>query len=78
MAIVVPAALSMLPMPAMAADETSPAGPGMSALETIGIFVLLPVSLYGLVWLLWSIPHWRREIATPATGENWNPQPALK
>jgi len=52
------------------------AGDGLSVLETFGIFVLLPVSLYGLIWILWSIPKWRRDASAPATGENWNPRPS--
>lgn len=66
-------ALALAPMPAMAADSTDD---GLSVLETVGLFVLLPVSLYGVIWLLWSIPKWRRDASAPATGENWNPRPS--
>ena len=66
-------ALTLAPMPALAADGTDG---GLSVLETVGIFVLVPVSIYGVIWLLWSIPKWRRDASAPATGENWNPRPA--
>lgn len=56
-------------------DAGEEAGPGMSVLETVLWFVALPGALIGLVWFLWSIPAWRRR-STPATGDNWNPQPS--
>ena len=62
------AALALTPAPAMAAD-------GMTVLETVGIFVLLPVAIYGAIWLLWSIPAWRRDASAPRTGDAWNPKP---
>lgn len=64
--------LALAPIPALAADG---ADSGLSVLETVGIFVLCPLSIYGVIWLLWSIPKWRREALAPATGENWNPNP---
>ena len=67
--------LALAPMPAQAA-VSEPAR--LSVLETVGIFVLLPVSIYGVIWLLWSIPKWRRDALAPATGENWNPQPPTR
>lgn len=56
-------------------DAGEEAGPGMSVLETVLWFIGLPGALIGLVWFLWSIPSWRRN-STPATGDNWNPQPS--
>jgi hypothetical protein len=73
LAIAVTTALALAPLPAQAADG---AETGLSTLETVGIFVLGPVSIYGVIWLLWSIPKWRREASAPATGETWNPRPA--
>lgn len=67
--------LGLAPMPAQAAAGS---GAGLSVLETVGLFVLLPVSIYGLIWLLWAIPKWRRDALAPATGENWNPQPPTR
>jgi hypothetical protein len=68
--------LALTPTPALATEGIAGgAGDGLSVLETVGIFVLLPASLYGLIWLLWSIPKWRREASAPATGEKWNPRP---
>jgi len=63
------AALVLTPAPAMAEDS-------MSTLETVGVFVLLPVTIYGVIWLLWSIPAWRRDALAPRTGDAWNPRPA--
>lgn len=70
-------AIATSPVSAMAyqRDAGDEPGAGMSVLETVGIFVLLPLGIWGVVWLLWSIPKWRRE-AGPATGEQWNPQPS--
>lgn len=70
-------ALASSPLPALAyaRDAGDDPGPGMSVLETVGIFVLLPMGIWGVIWLLWSIPKWSRE-AGPATGEQWNPQPS--
>lgn len=70
-------ALACSPIPAMAyqRDAGDEPGSGMSVLETVGIFVLLPLGIWGVVWLLWSIPKWSRE-AGPATGDQWNPQPS--
>lgn len=73
LAITATSALALAPVPAFAADG---ADGSLSVLETVGIFVLLPVSIYGVIWLLWSIPKWRREGHAPSTGENWNPRPA--
>lgn len=60
--------------PAMAA-ESDPAGAGMSVIETLAVFVGLPLAIWGAIWLLWSIPKWR-SADHPATGEHWNPRPA--
>lgn len=70
-------ALLAVPSPAMAymRDAGDEPGSGMSVLETVGVFVLLPLAIWGVIWLLWSIPKWRRD-AGPATGEQWNPQPS--
>lgn len=70
------AAVALAPTPAFAAESgvNAPgAGAGLSVLETVGLFVLAPLSIYGVIWLLWSIPKWRRD--APSTGENWNPHP---
>ncbi len=69
--IAVTASLAFAPMPAHAAEGTAP---GLSMLETVGIFVLAPLSIYGVIWLLWSIPKWRRDGTAPKTGEHWNPR----
>lgn len=76
-ALAIASSLALIPTPAFATEGIAGgAGAGLSVLETVGIFVLLPVSLYGVIWLLWSIPKWRRDASAPATGENWNPRPA--
>ena len=69
--------LALLASPAAAytRDAGDEPGPGMTVLETVGIFVLLPLGIWGVIWLLWSIPKWHRE-AGPATGQEWNPQPS--
>ena len=68
MASIATATLALTPAPAMAADN-------MSVLETVGIFVLLPVAIYGAIWVLWSIPAWRREANAAHAGDAWNPNP---
>lgn len=35
-------------------------GPGMSVLQTIATFVLLPIGIFAVVSLLWAIPNWRK------------------
>lgn len=72
LALTVVSSAALAPIPAQAADGS---GAGLSVLETVGIFVLGPLSIYGVIWLLWSIPKWRREASAPSTGENWNPRP---
>lgn len=67
--------LLVSPASAYTRDAGDEPGPGLSVLETVGIFVLLPLAIWGVIWLLWSIPKWRRE-AGPATGQEWNPQPS--
>ncbi len=62
-------ALMLTPAPAMAEDS-------MSTLETVGVFVLLPITIYGVIWVLWSIPAWRRDVLAPRTGDAWSPKPA--
>jgi hypothetical protein len=63
-------------MPAQASipDAGSEAGEGLSVLETVFWFVGLPTVMWFVIWLLWSIPKWRK-INFPQTGENWDPQP---
>ena len=73
LAIALTALLALAPMPAHAADGNDQS---LSILETVGIFVLAPLSIYGLIWLLWSIPGWRRASSAPTTGEHWIPRPA--
>lgn len=72
LAIALTALLALAPMPAHAVEGTDQS---LSILETVGIFVLAPLSIYGVIWLLWSIPKWRRESTAPATCEQWNPRP---
>lgn len=64
------------PLPALAytRDGGDEPGPGMSVLETVGFFVVLPLAIWGVIWLLWSLPKWLRE-SRPATAETWNPVP---
>lgn len=64
--------LALVPMPAYAADGSDT---GLSVLETVGLFVMVPLSIYGVIWLLVSIPYWKREASAPTTGEHWTPQP---
>lgn len=66
--------LALQASPAMAA-EADPAGAGMSVIETLAVFVGVPLAIWGLIWLLWSLPKWR-SADRPATGEHWNPRPA--
>lgn len=56
-------------------DAGEEAGPGWSVFETVLWFVGAPLGIMATIWLLWSIPKWRRSSA-PTTGENWNPQPS--
>ena len=70
--LVAVASMALAPAPAAAADA---GGAALSVLETVGVFVLLPVSIYGVIWLLWSIPKWRREADPSATSDAWNPRP---
>lgn len=69
------ALLALLPLPARAEEQIISTPAALTPLETIGIFVLAPATLYGVIWLLWSIPHWRRQASAPTTGEQWNPTP---
>jgi len=73
LALIVISSATLAPMPAFAADGGQA---GLSVLETVGIFVLAPLSIYGVIWVLWSIPKWRREASAPTTGEDWNPRPS--
>ena len=61
-------ALALTPAPAFADD-------GLSVFQTVGLFVFAPAGIVGLIWLLWSIPAWRRSASAPVTGEAWNPTP---
>ena len=61
-------ALALTPAPAFADD-------GLSVAQTVGLFVLAPAGIVGLIWLLWSIPAWRRSASAPVTGDAWNPAP---
>jgi len=68
---------SLFTFPAHAAiipDAGSEAGEGLSVVQTVFWFVGLPTVMWFVIWLLWSIPKWRR-INFPQTGENWDPQP---
>lgn len=56
-------------------DAGDEPGTGMTVLETVGFFVLLPLAIWGVIWVLWSIPKWRRD-AGPRVGEDWNPIPS--
>lgn len=49
--------------PASAYYEYSGMNPteGMAAIETILIFVGIPVATFAAVWFLWSLPKWMRE-----------------
>lgn len=62
--------------PAFAAipDAGSEAGEGLSVVETVFWFVALPSIMWFVIWLLWSMPKWRK-INFPQTGENWDPKP---
>ena len=64
-------------IPAQAAvipDAGSEAGEGLSVFDTIIWFIGLPALVWFVIWLLWSMPKWRK-INFPQTGENWDPQP---
>ncbi len=61
-------ALALTPLPASAADD------GMSVLQTVGIFVLVPFAIWAVIWFLWMIPKWRRDPGL-STGQAWNPRP---
>lgn len=65
---------SPLPVFAYSRDAGDEPGAGMSVLETVGFFVVLPLGIWGVIWLLWSLPKWMRE-SRPA-GEAWNPVPS--
>lgn len=75
--VVVLSALLFSPVSALAytPDAGDEPGPGMTVLETVGFFVLLPLAIWGVIWVLWSIPKWRRD-AGPRSGEDWNPIPS--
>ncbi|MEN9923381.1 MAG: hypothetical protein RIS09_895 [Actinomycetota bacterium] len=55
-------------------DAGTEAGDGFSVVETVAWFVGLPALIWFVIWLLWSIPKWRK-LNFPQTGENWDPQP---
>jgi hypothetical protein len=55
-------------------DAGTEAGEGLTVVETLFWFIGVPTLIWFLIWLLWSIPKWRK-INFPQTGENWNPQP---
>lgn len=76
-ALVVAIAVMSSPIPAVAyaRDAGDEPGAGMSVLETVGFFVLLPLGIWGVIWLLWSIPKWRRD-AGPVAGDAWDPSPS--
>ena len=59
--------LALVPMPAMADD-------GMSVMQTVGVFVLIPFGIWGVIWFLWMLPKWRRE-SSGMTGHLWDPRP---
>ena len=40
----------------------------------VGFFVVLPLAIWGVIWLLWSLPKWMRE--SRPVGEAWNPVPS--
>jgi hypothetical protein len=63
-----------LPALAYARDAGDEPGAGMSVLETVGFFVVLPLAIWGVIWLLWSLPKWMRE--SRPVGEAWNPVPS--
>lgn len=64
-----------LPVLAYTRDSGDEPGAGMSVLETVGFFVVLPLGIWGVIWLLWSVPKWLRE-SRPVSPENWNPVPS--
>ena len=49
-------ALALNPVPAHADN-------GLSVLQTFSIFVLGPLSIWGVIWFLWMLPEWRRRKA---------------
>lgn len=67
-------ALTAAPAFAYANDAGDEPGAGMSVLETVGIFVVLPLAIIAGLWLVWQIPAWRAA-NRPTTGEAWNPAP---
>lgn len=70
-------AVLLSPMAAYAytPDAGDEPGPGMTVLETVGFFVLLPLAIWGVIWVIWSIPKWRKD-SSPSVGEDWNPIPS--
>ena len=68
-------AASVSPAIANMPDAGEEPGAGLSALQTITWFVAAPLTVWAIVWFLWSIPKWRKNGA-PQTGENWNPNPS--
>ena len=61
-------ALALTPLPAAADD-------GMSVLQTVGVFVLVPFGIWGVIWFLWMLPKWRRDASGLTSGQAWNPRP---
>lgn len=74
---VVVAAVLIAPTPVLAysRDAGDEPGPGMSVLETVAFFVLLPLAIWGVIWLLWSLPKWLRS-SRPASAAEWDPVPS--
>lgn len=68
-------AASATPAIANMTDAGEEAGSGLSTLETIIWFAVIPATTWVVVWFLWSIPKWRKNGA-PQTGDNWNPNPS--
>ena len=55
-------------------DAGEEAGPGLTVMQTLTYFFLIPVSISVTLWFLWALPKWRRD-AKPVTGDNWDPKP---
>lgn len=66
---------SPVPALAYARDPGDDPGAGMSVLQTVAVFVVLPLAIWGVIWMLWSIPKWMQG-SRPATAETWDPVPS--